>query len=154
MRWPTNTLSRRNFSAGLIVSLLPAMAHAQGTQPKFYVGDGRARAAVAGAAKTTLYFTIYNSTDQDDALIGVYCPWAEKATIERTRWKGIKSYQVPLDEVPVPAHHVVKLKPGEIDIKLERPTRAFTAGLKVPVELKFRTFGTIATDVEVFNRLL
>ena len=69
-------------------------------------------------------------------------------------WKGLNLSQVVLEEIPVPAHSRVVFKGGYDEIKLNRTTRAFKQGMKVPLELHFKRIGTLRTEIDVFNRLL
>jgi len=146
-------LARRGLILTLVAATMPARVRAQASL-RMVIKDGRVRAAVAGAMKTTVSLTIANSTDDDDVLIGVSSPWAEKAIFVRTVWKGLNVREVELDEIPVKAHHAVKFTNGHDEIRLLRPTRQLKPGMKVPLELRFKTMGTLNTDVEVFNRLL
>ena len=144
-------LARRDLILALAGLAVPAQA--QGV-PRISVGEGRVRAAVPGAYKTSVFLTVLNPTGEDDVLVGVTCPWAEKATFQRTVWKGLNVSYVVLDEIPVPAHSRVVFKAGYDEIRLNRTTRAFKAGMKVPLELRFKRIGTLTTEIEVFSRLL
>src|SRR5262245_37832193 len=117
-------LARRDLTLGVAaLALIPCAAQAQ-ARPHIIVKDGRVRAAVAGAQKTGVFLTVANSTDEDDVLIGVSSPWAEKAVFLRTVWKGLNANEVELEEIPVLAHHVVQFKAGHDEIRLFKPTRA------------------------------
>ncbi len=146
-------LARRDVIVTLAAMTLPIAAQAQASL-RMVVKDGRVRAAVAGAMKTSVFLTVANSTDDDDTLIGVSSAWAERAAFVRTVWKGLDANTVEIDEIPVRAHRAVKFTAGHDEIMLFRPTRALTPGLKVPLELRFKTMGALEADVEVFNRLL
>ena len=67
------SLARRNLIFALVGLSVPTLARAQGV-PRITVGEGKVRAAVPGALKTSVFLTVSNPTDEDDVLVKVFCP--------------------------------------------------------------------------------
>ncbi len=147
-------LFRRRLILSFAAFVAAPEALAQSVPRRIQASNGRVRAAVPGAFKTSAFLTVTNPTDEDDALVKVFCPWAEKASFQRTVWKGLNASQVILSEVPLPAHSTVEFTAGHDEIRLNRTTRAFKVGMKVPLELRFKRSVMLTTELEVFNRLL
>jgi copper(I)-binding protein len=138
--------------------LAPALcvfeAEAQLNQSKIEIVDVRVRAAVPGAAKTSVYFAVVNHSDEPDVLVGVSSPQAERGTFIKTTWKGLTPRVVQMTAIEIPAQSIVPFKAGGLECRLLRPTVALRPGDTITLELRFKRLGRVAVTATVFNRLL
>jgi copper(I)-binding protein len=96
------------------------------------------------------YFTIDNSTDQVDVLIGASSDIAEVVDMHATVSDagGVVS-MVKQDAVAVPAHGRVEFQPGGLHIMFTNLKRDLKAGDSFPLTLRFQQRGEIQIQVTV-----
>lgn len=108
--------------------------------------------SVARTAESAIYLTI-SDRGGADALVSVSTAAAGRATLHDTveSANGSSGTMVPVDDVPVPAHGRVSLRPGGYHVMLTRLRGSFAAGTSIPVTLRFRSGRTISTRFPVVD---
>ncbi len=119
---------------------LDTMAPMEEMEPGLHVMDPWTRESpmldLAGAA----YMVIHNSTDADDALVGVSSPAAEFVELHLSSMddEGMMSMN-QVDEIPIPAHADAVLEPGSYHIMLINLAAPLAEGAEVELDLEFMT---------------
>ena len=119
---------------------MDSMAPMEEMEPGLFVMDPWARESpmldLAGAA----YMIIHNSTDADDALVGVSSPAAEFVELHLSSMddEGMMSMN-QVAEIAVPAHADAVLKPGSFHVMLINLVEPLEEGASVELSLEFMT---------------
>jgi len=119
---------------------MDSMAPMEEMEPGLFVMDPWARESpmldLAGAA----YMVIHNSTDADDALVGVSSPVAEFVELHLSSMddEGMMSMN-QVAEIAVPAHADAVLKPGSYHVMLINLVEPLEEGASVELSLEFTT---------------
>jgi len=119
---------------------MDSMAPMEEMEPGLFVMDPWARESpmldLAGAA----YMVIHNSTDADDALVGVSSPAAEFVELHLSSMddEGMMSMN-QVAEIAVPAHADAVLKPGSYHVMLINLVEPLEEGASVELSLEFMT---------------
>jgi copper(I)-binding protein len=119
---------------------MDSMAPMEEMEPGLFVLDPWARESpmldLAGAA----YMVIHNSTDADDALVGVASPAAEFVELHLSSMddEGMMSMN-QVAEIAVPAHADAELKPGSYHVMLINLVEPLEEGASVELSLEFMT---------------
>ena len=119
---------------------MASMAPMGEMEPGLLVMDPWARESpmldLAGAA----YMVIHNSTDADDALVGVSSPAAEFVELHLSSMddEGMMSMN-QVAEIAVPAHADAVLKPGSYHVMLINLVEPLEEGASVELSLEFMT---------------
>jgi copper(I)-binding protein len=104
--------------------------------------------------ETSIYVTIVNHTQNDDALLSVTSPRADRMTLQRVSVKKMKANRRGLDSIRVPAMGKVRLRPGGQYIAIEQLREPLRPGESIPVTLIFRKAGQVETAAIVNNQSL
>lgn len=116
------------------------MAPMEEMAPGLYIRDAWVRESpmleLAGAA----YMTIHNSTDEDDALVGVTSAAAEVVEMHLSSMdaEGMMSMN-QVTVIPIPAHADAVLEPGSYHFMLIGLVEPLTEGVEVELSLEFMT---------------
>lgn len=102
----------------------------------------------------TIYFEIVNSSDNDDALVSVWTPTADKAAMAVPRWEGMRMFMERVESIEIPAGSLVVLKPGGYQVDIIQLSRPFRPGETIPLEIRFARAGRMEIRAEISNKLL
>ncbi len=112
--------------------------------------SGRPRLAVTGAyvqvpsgGEAAAYFTLRNSGDGADRLLGVRTDLSSVVMLHNGVWMA------SVDSVPVPAHHSVVFTPRGLHVMIMEPGRALRAGDRVRLTLLFSRSDPLPIEVPV-----
>ncbi|MBP2479571.1 copper(I)-binding protein [Crossiella equi] len=105
-----------------------------------------------------MYLSLFNESDQPEALVGVHCPAAEQV---RIRWDTTcDGRPEQVGRLPIRPGGTVPAVAGEGDgtvpayrLELAGLTRPVLAGTTVPVALTFERAGMVTVDVYVRPRV-
>ena len=96
------------------------------------------------------YLTIANTGTEPDALIAVASPLAGKAEIHRMEMKdGVMVMRPVAGGIEIPPGGSVALAPGGLHVMFMELKGALTKGEKLPLTLRFRKAGEIATFLDI-----
>lgn len=119
---------------------LPAAAGARVTLGALQILNPRAVGQVPGAP-VEVYMTVVNTSDTDDYIIDAYVPGARKAELHDSTASGKATMAPEVDEIAVPAHGKVELKPGGYRIIVFDLPGSIRPGDPVPMEIEFDMAG-------------
>ncbi|MBI1363874.1 MAG: copper chaperone PCu(A)C [Proteobacteria bacterium] len=132
---------------GLMAGFFAAFPVAQGRDYKpleelggklVHVADAWAREATEADRSTAVFMTLTNDTGQDDALVGVSTPFAEKATLHNTFKNDLGVLlMAEVEEIPLAAGQTVTFKPGGMHIFLSGVRQPINLGMEIPLTLVF-----------------
>jgi len=97
---------------------------------------GRAR-----GAPVEVYMTVVNSSDSIDRIIDAYVPGARKAELHNDVVAGKVTTTPEVEDIPVPAHGKVDLRPGGYRIMVFDLPRSVHPGDPIPMEIEFELAG-------------
>jgi len=142
------------FSKGALAGFLPVLvlsasitAHAAGSA--IDVTDASARPTPPSATTAAVYLNITNKGTDDDSLVGIATPVAEKAELHATSNDNGVMKMSAVAEQPVKAGQKLEIKPGGLHIMLTGLKRPLKAGDQFLVTLTFRKAGAVETTVAV-----
>jgi len=95
------------------------------------------------------FMTIANSSDKDDALVGVTSPDFNMVEMHQTVMQDGMGKMIPQEQIVVPAGGEVVLKPGSYHLMLMMAKRGFKAGDSVNVELTFQSGAKLPVEMPV-----
>lgn len=110
------------------------------------ISDASARAGVHPSA---LYFTVKNTGDTDDALIGVASDVAGMAELHRTVTEGVTARMEPVEQIDVPANGEATLEPGGYHVMLMELEEPLEVGDTIEATLTFEEAGSVSIQVPV-----
>ena len=111
-----------------------------------------ARATLPGAKTGGGYFTIVNTGQTDDRLIGVASPIAAKAELHTMSMKGgIMEMRPATDGIDIPAGKSVELTPSGLHVMFVNIKQPFKQGSTIPVTLTFAKAGDVKLTLEVLG---
>ncbi len=146
----------------------PAAPAAKG--PVISVEGAWARPSAEGSMMSAAYFTVRNTGDEDDALVGASADVAGRAELHESRPATTESKaegsmggqtmggsggndmameMVPVDRITVPAGGSVELKPGGLHVMLMDLKRPLAVGDRFQLTLRFEKSGEQTVEVEV-----
>jgi len=102
--------------------------------------DPRAVGQVPGAP-VEIYMTVVNSSDTVDRIIDAYVPGARKAELHNDVLNGKVMTTPEVEDIPVPAHGKVVLKPGGYRILVFDLPPNVRPGDQIPMEIEFELAG-------------
>ncbi|MCO6000101.1 copper chaperone PCu(A)C [Actinoallomurus rhizosphaericola] len=100
------------------------------------------------AERTGAYFTITDTGDQADELLGVSTPDSSSAMLARHSYAAGVGRMTMLDGVVVPAHTDVRMTPYTTNVMIQ-PRGPLPVGREVPFTLVFRYGGTVRVTAVV-----
>lgn len=142
----------------LALIAIPVMAtaeeghqHANRHTKPIEIENAWARATLPSMRASAAYMAIKNNTDTEDCLIKAEAKTISEhtslhATIEDEN--GMLS-MIHQDEMCIPAHGSISLRPGELHIMFMRLTQQLKLGHEVPITLTFKNAGTLNTRAEI-----
>lgn len=107
------------------------------------------RAMPPSAPTGAVYFTLNNSGDQQDRLIGVQTSRAKKAELHTHVHEGEIMRMEQIDSVEVPAGGHVEFKPGGSHVMLFELSEPLVAGEHFPLTLIFENAGEVTVEVAI-----
>ncbi len=106
------------------------------------VANAYAHGVMDGGA---VYFTMKNTGDTDDTLIGATAEAAGNAALHETvAGEGTTMRMQPIDEIEIPAGGIVTLEPGGYHVMLMDLIEPLTTGDTVEVRLTFQQAGSVS----------
>jgi periplasmic copper chaperone A len=129
------------FAAALLVS--PAIAHDWVAIGDLEVSDGFARATLPNAPVGGGYLTVTNTGSEDDTLIGVSSPVADRVQLHEMKMEGdvMRMGALP-DGIPIPAGETVTLAPGGLHLMFMDLKQPLVENETIVVTLTFAKAGT------------
>jgi copper(I)-binding protein len=116
--------------------------------PQISVGNGWARATVAGQGSAAAYLTIVNRGGNDDRLVSVSVPRSTMAMLHSSSMEGgVMRMRDLSDGLAIPADATVRLDPNGTHIMLNGLKSPLRAGEQFPATLRFAKAG--AKDVVI-----
>ncbi len=138
---------RAVLSLALIAPLLAACGEASTEAGGIELRDAWARASATQTSAA--YLTIENRTGEDDTLLEVRSPVAERVEIHDMTMEDMVMRMRKLDDLPVAAGESVSLAPGGKHIMLIGLSGPLEEGASVPLTLVFEKAGEIAVEAPV-----
>jgi periplasmic copper chaperone A len=132
----------------IALSTLPAAVAAL-TAPGIQVLQPSAFATAPGAPTAVVLLTLHNIGASADTLLGAKTPLAGKVEFHSSRMSGGVMSMRPLAKVPVPVGSLVEFHSGGNHLMLVGLVRPLTAGMVIPLTLKFQKGGELKVDVPV-----
>lgn len=131
-------------AAGLIFAAVPqSPAAAPQSAGQVTISDAYMRATLKGATQGVAYFTVDNTTDRPDRIVGVDSGAGLEATIHGPNMQ-------PLTHPPVvPAHGKLVLRTGGMHVMVTKLLGPLTAGQTVNIEVDFARAGAIDAVAKV-----
>ncbi|HEY8552588.1 MAG TPA: copper chaperone PCu(A)C [Thermaerobacter sp.] len=109
------------------------------------------RAPAPAGDTMAVYFTVANSGEVDDALVGLASDVAVLAMLHRTVMEDGTARMAMVDAIPVPAGGEAVLEPGGLHVMLAGLRREPREGETVLVTLTFQRAGTVTVEVPVVS---
>jgi copper(I)-binding protein len=131
----------------ILVFSVSMTAHAAGSA--IDVADATARPTPPSAKTAAIYLNITNKGSEDDSLIGIASPVAERAELHSTTNDDGIMKMSAVAEQPVKAGQKLEIKPGGLHIMLTGLKRPLKAGDQFLLTLTFRKAGAVETTVAV-----
>ncbi|HEY2009103.1 MAG TPA: copper chaperone PCu(A)C [Rhizomicrobium sp.] len=116
----------------------------------FEVTDGWFR-ALPGKLPAGGYFTAYNGTGREIAIVGADSDACGMLMIHQSSNKGGMSSMDMVDKVSVPAGSTVRFAPGGYHLMCDNPNAKMKVGSKVGVLLKLSDGSSVAAGFAVKN---
>jgi copper(I)-binding protein len=138
---------RAVLSLALIAPLLAACGESSSEAGGIELRDAWARASATQTSAA--YLTIENRTGEDDTLLEVRSPVAERVEIHDMTMEDMVMRMRKLDDLPVAAGESVSLAPGGKHIMLIGLSGPLEEGASVPLTLVFEKAGEIAVEAPV-----
>lgn len=135
-----------------LMALLP-MASVRGAEP-VRVGDlviesPWARASIGTNRPAAAYFTITNEGQDDDHLIGLETPVAERAEVHATVNDGGVMKMLPVEDLDIKPAEKLTLEPGGLHVMLMGLRRPLKRGNSFPLTVRFEKAGSATVQVPV-----
>ncbi|MCR6634746.1 copper chaperone PCu(A)C [Devosia sp.] len=135
-----------------MASPLAAGAH-DFTSGTMYIDHPMIQEAPPGARVLGGYVTLHNQGAEDDRLVGIETPAAEKVELHRsTVTDGIARMQPMTDGLPLPAGEIVWLGDNGTHAMFVQPDKRYAAGDELPATLIFEKAGRIDITFKVEER--
>jgi copper(I)-binding protein len=138
---------RAVLSLALIAPLLAACGESSSEAGGIELRDAWARASATQTSAA--YLTIENRTGEDDTLLEVRSPVAERVEIHDMTMEDMVMRMRKLDDLPVAAGESVSLAPGGKHIMLIGLSGPLEEGASVPLTLVFEKAGEMAVEAPV-----
>lgn len=144
-----STLSAAALAAGFLIVPPSGGAHGHDAGP-LHIGHPWIRATAAGAPTAAGYLTVTNHGAVADRLIGGTSPLARSIEPHTmTMAGGVMRMRLAKDGFVIAPGATLNLAPGGGHLMLIAPTRAFKAGERAPVTLRFANAGDVKVDFVV-----
>jgi copper(I)-binding protein len=101
-----------------------------------------------GTDDTAAFVRLRNDGDEDDRLLDVDVPSADRAMLSRTVTRNAVSHMEMVSSAVVRAHGSLAMSPHELDIMISRPPR-LRLGDRLPLVLTFARSGAVRVTAEV-----
>lgn len=134
-------------SVALIAPMLAACGEPSAEAGGLEIADAWARASATQTSAA--YLTIENRTGEDDTLLEVRSPVAERVEIHDMTMEDMVMRMRKLDNLPVAAGERVELAPGGKHIMLIGLSGPLEEGASVPLTLVFEKAGEIVIEAPV-----
>lgn len=118
----------------------------------FVVSDAWSRAMPPTAPTGAVYFTLQNPSGEDDRLIGVSTPRAERAELHTHVQQGELMSMQKVEAVELPANGTLQFKPGGHHVMLFKMTQPLKAGETFPLTLQFDKAGELTLEVKILDQ--
>jgi len=118
-------------SATLLQLLYPTVALA------VEIENATVRLPLPGKSVSAGYFSIRNTTEQEQRLIAVTSPQFGLIELHRHAMKDGMMQMMAVEQISVPAAQVVHLQPGGLHLMLFRPVAPLTLGGQVELNLQW-----------------
>jgi len=132
----------------LAALLLVSCAPKKTEPPQISISGAWSRATVAGQSSAAAYLRIANGGGGDDKLVKVSTPIGQATLHSTTMDNGVMRMR-PVEQLSVPAHSQVELKPGGMHIMILGVKRPLAAGSSFQLNLNFEHSGERTVTVAV-----
>lgn len=139
-------LTRFAQAAGLVLALLPAIAHAQ---PALSTSGAWVREAPASRPTSAAYLTFENTSSQDVTIVSAATPAAKVVELHEMRDEDGRMRMRKVETLVVPAKSSLVLKPGGLHVMLFELTGALEVGRTVPLTFTLKDGRTVTVDAQV-----
>ena len=133
----------------LLLTALCVLAACQRSGDTLTVDHPWAAASPNGATVAAGYFTLRNTSDAPDALVGASSPRAAHVQIHKMQMEGGMMEMRAVAHLDIPAHGEVTVSPGGYHLMFENITQQFKPGEQVSVTLTFAHHAPITTQLPV-----
>ena len=113
-----------------------------------------ARMAPNQAGSVSVFFEVLNLGDEADMLVSASSPVADKATLQRGKWRGFDFFKKSTDGIKIRANGRASFRPGALKITLKDFKVPVGVRSTVPIMLVFEQGGTMDIEATVSNQLL
>ena len=139
---------------GLIGAVVFAAAIAGGAHAAdLTVTDAVIRAVGPGVPNTAGYMLVANAGAKPDQLISAACACARKVDVHLSHVMNGMSMMMDPGPLPVPAHGSLRFSPGGYHLMITGLKAPLADGAIQPIDLKFKTAGTISVAFSVKSRI-
>lgn len=107
------------------------------------------REAPPTAAALGGFMVLKNNTDKPLVLVGASSPDTAEVMLHRSIMEGGMMKMVHQKSIEIPAKGQLEFKPGDYHLMLMKPKKAFKAGDKIEITLKFEDGSTLPATFEV-----
>jgi len=116
------------------------------------ISGGFARATLPGAKTGGGYFSIANTGDTDDKLIGIASPVAAKSELHTMSMSGSVMEMRPVTAgIDIPPGKTVELTPSGLHVMFVNISQPFKQGSTIPVTLTFAKAGKVTLSLSVLG---
>lgn len=136
--------------ASLLAAALGLPAAAQ--EGSLLIDHPYVAATLPGVTSAAGYFSVKNTSGEDDSLLAVRAGFAEASVhASVTNDAGVTS-MAPVARLPIPAHETVTLEPRGLHVMFVGIKTPLAAGETLPVTLVFEKAGDVAVTFDVEAR--
>jgi periplasmic copper chaperone A len=126
-----------------------AVADLTGAASNIMVMQARAMASIPGAPAGVVYLTLHNAGGTSDRLLGASTPLAQKVEMHGGGMSHGVAIMRPLEGIDIAVGSIVEFKTGGNHLMLIGLQRPLTAGMVLPLTLKFQKSGEQKVNVPV-----
>ena len=106
------------------------------------------------AGSVSVFFEVLNLGDEADMLVSASSPVADKATLQRGKWRGFDFFKKSTDGIKIRANERTSFRPGALEITLKDFKVPVGVRSTVPITLVFEQGGTMDIETTASNQLL
>ena len=132
-----------------VLLVLLAAGCVQAATPDISVMQPRAFATAPGAPTALVLLSLHNTGGVADTLLGVSTPLAASAEMHATTITGGVMSMRPLASIEIKPGAMVEFRNGGNHLMLIGLTRPLSAGMTIPLTLKFARAGALKVNVPV-----
>jgi len=131
----------------ILAMALPAVIFAE-SHP-LHISQGMIQAGPPNAQVLAGYMTLENTSDKTIVITGATSPLFKQVEFHQTFTEGGMMRMRKQEQLSIPAHKKLMLKPGSYHMMLINPTRALQPGDQVPVTIKTSSKNSLSITLTV-----